>query len=399
MDAPDIPDTQLAENASTFLKECLNDMDHTWGHMIYEILTCLVFGWAWLEMVLKIRGGDTRNPKTRSRFDDGKIGFRKIALRLQSSLDSWKFNEDGYVTDFVQVNNIQGARKEISINKSLLFRVGATGSNPEGESVLRSAYRPWYIKKNIEEIEAIGIERDLIGMPIITGPDGFDIDAAKNKKIKMYIGNVFKSLRRDERDGVFMPFGWTISLLSGQGNSKRQFDTDKVINRYDKRIAMSVLTHAILLGSDRVGSFALSQTQTNDFFKVAVQGYLQIISEEFNKFAVPYLFAFNPSFDDLKGKYPMLVPGKISAPTLKDVGTFISDVAGAGFLVRDGELVAEIESALLRLGEFEEASRSGRVDVMGARKRPVIGPIVDPNADPNDNNNSGGSGSGSGSSE
>ena len=38
--------------------------------------------------------------------------------------------------------------------------------NPEGRRILRDAYRAWYFKKRLEEFEAIGVERDLAGMPV-----------------------------------------------------------------------------------------------------------------------------------------------------------------------------------------------------------------------------------------
>jgi hypothetical protein len=56
----------------------------------------------------------------------------------------------------------------------------------------------------------------------------------------------------DEQAGVFLPPGWTLELLS-IGNSRRQFDMDKIINRYDKRIAITMLAQFIMLGIDRVG--------------------------------------------------------------------------------------------------------------------------------------------------
>ncbi len=39
-------------------------------------------------------------------------------------------------------------------------------NSPEGRSILRNAYTSYYRKEKIEEIEAIGIERDLAGLPI-----------------------------------------------------------------------------------------------------------------------------------------------------------------------------------------------------------------------------------------
>jgi hypothetical protein len=47
---------------------------------------------------------------------------------------------------------------------------GQYKGNPEGQSMLRTAYRPWFFKKRLEEFEAIGVERDLAGLPVAKVP-------------------------------------------------------------------------------------------------------------------------------------------------------------------------------------------------------------------------------------
>src|SRR5437016_1603691 len=59
---------------------------------------------------------------------------------------------------------------EIPIEKSLLFRTTSARGNPEGRSALRGAFTSWYYLKRIREYEAIGIERDLAGMPTFGVP-------------------------------------------------------------------------------------------------------------------------------------------------------------------------------------------------------------------------------------
>ena len=254
--------TQEGEEAAEFLQTAMHDMSHTWDDTITDILSFLSYGWAWMEVVFKVRQGENRDSRLHSKFDDGAIGWRKIALRKQNSFFRWDFEDNGDVSAFVQQPAPDYKVRTIPISRSLLFRTRVAGNNPEGESTLRSAYRAWYIKKNIEELEAIGIERDLIGLPWIKPPEKFDIRAKANKGTRAAIEDLLYNLRRDEQDGILLPPGWEISLLGVSGGSgRRQFDLDKVINRWDKRIAIALLAHAIMLGMDRVGSFALSETQ------------------------------------------------------------------------------------------------------------------------------------------
>ena len=63
----------------------------------------------------------------------------------------------------------------IPIDKALLFRTKSRKDNPEGRSILRNAYRSWYFKRRIQEVEGIGIERDLAGLPVMYAPADLDI--------------------------------------------------------------------------------------------------------------------------------------------------------------------------------------------------------------------------------
>ena len=95
-------ETQVQAKAAEFLRGCTEDLSHTWDDMISEIITMFPFGWAWMEIVYKLRKGDVRDPKRHSKFNDGKIGWRKIALRLQTSFSRWDFDDDGGIQGMTQ---------------------------------------------------------------------------------------------------------------------------------------------------------------------------------------------------------------------------------------------------------------------------------------------------------
>ena len=331
--------------AAEFLRSCMDDMSHTWDDTITDILSFLTYGWAWMEVVFKTRRGESRDPRRHSRYTDGMIGWRKIALRKQSSFFRWDFDDSGEVEAFVQQPPPDYRTRTIPISRSLLFRTKISGGNPEGVSVLRNCYRSWFLKKNIEEIESIGIERDLIGLPQIKPPEKFDIKDKDNVDVVAAISDMLYNLRRDEQDGIFLPPGWEIELLgTGGGGARRQFDLDKVITRWDKRIAISLLANAIMLGMDRVGSFALAKSQVDNFFLISVQGYLSSIAEIFNRFGVSTLFNLNPRFTSLgiQGKLPTIEPGKVTTPGLEEIGNFIEKATKSGYLIQDEDVLQEM---------------------------------------------------------
>lgn len=155
-------DTEAAE----FLESCMNDMP--WANTIGEALSMLPFGFSFHEIVYKIRRGplETKS-KYRSKYSDGRIGWKYMPMRAQNTIYQWVFADDGDLKGIIQQAPPKYSRVAIPLSKGLLFRTETDKDNPEGRSLLRNAYRPWYFKKHIEEIEGIGVERDLAGLPVL----------------------------------------------------------------------------------------------------------------------------------------------------------------------------------------------------------------------------------------
>ena len=153
--------------AAKFIESCMKDMSMTWEDTISEILSMLTYGFSYHEIVYKKRNGMEVSGEARSKYSDGLIGWRKIPIRAQETRQQWEFDEAGGIRGMTQSAAPDYTLHFIPIEKALLFRTTTNKNNPEGRSILRNAYRPWYFKRRIEEIEAIGIERDLAGFPIM----------------------------------------------------------------------------------------------------------------------------------------------------------------------------------------------------------------------------------------
>jgi hypothetical protein len=260
---------------------------------------------------------DTDDGRKRSKFTDGKIGWRKIALRAQETLWDWHLDENGSVRGFRQSDpsSYKGV-VEIPIEKGLLFRATNARNNPEGRSILRNAYRPYKFKKTIEEIEAIGIERDLAGLPVAYVPPSMLSSAATSAEItaRNAMQDLIRQIKRNENEGVLFPLAYDeqgrelykLTLLSSGGT--RQFNTDQIVARYDQRISMVALADFILLGHEKVGSFSLGASKI-DLFTSAIQQIAQMIADTFNDHAVPRLFKLNGMKTD---RLPKVKAGEIT---------------------------------------------------------------------------------------
>ena len=319
-------------DAAEFVRTCMDDMEETWSDFISEVLSFLTYGWSYHEIVYKRRMGRSKNPETNSKYTDGLIGWRKLPIRSQDTLWEWKYDEKDNLIGLVQCAPPLYEQVFIPIEKALHFKTKSRKGNPEGRSVLRNCYRNWYFKRRIQEIEGIGIERDLAGLPVLEAPEGVDIWSDEYAAELAKAERIVRSVRRDEREGIVLGNGWKFSLTSTGG--RRQFDTNQIIERYDPRMAMTVLADFVLLGHQAVGSFALSSDKT-ELFGVALGAFLDLICEVFNNQAIPRLIDINGEHFAGITDYPILTHGDIETQDLGQLGEFVSKMVGIGAITPD----------------------------------------------------------------
>lgn len=327
------------KEAAEFVEQCMNDMSSTWTDTLSEILSFITYGWSYHEIVYKRRMGKTKDETLSSKYDDGLIGWKRLPIRAQETLYEWKYKEGtDDLEGMVQMPPPDYGMLFIPKEKALHFMTRSRKNNPEGRSILRTAYKDWYFKKRIQEIEGIGIERDLAGFPTLTAPEGMDIWDPDDEDMKKALANaqtIVTGVRRDSREGLVLPEGWKLELLST--GSRRQFDTNAIINRYDTKIAMSVLADFLQIGHENVGSFALVDNKTK-MFALAVGTYLDVICEVFNNQAIPRLIDINGDHFNGITDYPTMRHGDIEDANLEKVGAFLQQMTGSGLLTPDDDL-------------------------------------------------------------
>ena len=329
-------DKAADKEAAEFVEQCMEDMSHTWDDLITEILTMLPYGWSWHELVYKRRVGPyEKTPQRRSKFTDNRIGWRKIPIRAQETWLRWIFDDDGGIEAMVQMSPPHYQTVVIPMNKSLLFRASTEKNNPEGRSFLRNAYRPWYMKKRMEEIEAIGAERDLAGLPVAKIPREYLAAPVGSDRHKMTeaFKKMVRSVRRNEQEGLILPVEYDpdtkqplfeFELLSAAGG--RQFQVGEIIQRYEERMLMSVLADFILVGHQGVGSYSLHTDKTG-LFRASMNSIAQSIADVFNNYAIPRLFSVNGWKVD---QLPRIEPSDVDPPDITQLGAFMGQMQQAG---------------------------------------------------------------------
>ena len=257
----------------------LNDawaaMTHSWDDHINDALGFLWYGWSMFTITYQ--------------QDGGRILWRKLKPLAHDTLQRWLFAEDGGLAGIQQWPHLWP--ESIPIERMVIYRFRRARGNPEGESILRPAWTSWYYAKNIQHIEAIGIERDLAGLPKIQLPEHADTTESDDETTDVgRARRIVRNVRNDEHGGLVLPFGWQFDLVSSGGSGK--IDTDVVINRYDKRMLMATLSQFIMLGMDNVGALATFEGAT-DFFTLTLNAVADTIAQTFTKFAVERLLTLN----------------------------------------------------------------------------------------------------------
>lgn len=359
------PHPEGSDEDVEFLQGCMEDMNHSWQDFISEVLTMLPYGFSFFEIVYKRRGGyqDDKSKTPTSDYDDNKIGWHKFGVRAQSSLVRWEFTDTGIPTGFYQRAAPNYQEVLIPFDKGLLFRTTTSKGNPEGRSILRSAYRPWYFKKRMEEIEGVGIERDLAGLPMAkVDASILTSTSTADRNLVASIRTTIKNVRQDKEAGIIWPTIvdregrdlLTFELLSSGGT--RSFDISNVIQRYDSRIAMTVLADFVLLGHQgggATGSWALSSDKTT-LFAQAIGAWLGVIEDVLNRFAVQRLWRVNGMDPALA---PKIVHKDIEKPDLAQLGAFLQQLATMGMPLFPDE---DLEKHLRELADIPQMSDEAR---------------------------------------
>lgn len=356
-----------------FVRGARDDMRHPFSFHLMEAFTSLPFGWAYCETTYKVRDGDN------SKFDDGMLGWDDIALRGQNTLDRWEWDEESGCLEGMWQTDLWAPNRNghafIPTTKAVHYRVRPEKDNPQGRSILRPGYRPYYMIKRLEEVEAIGIERDMAGLPIIEAPAEVVDPAAPPalQAIRQMLEKLVQDIRIDERMGAVIPAeldedgkptGYKLRLLTTGGRNSDA--VHKAITRHETRLAMSLLAQFLLLGQQSaVGSFALASSGTNTL-SIALGAFMDMIADVFTHQAINRLCALNGFPPET---WPVLTHGDVETPPLAEFAQFLTAAGSQGFLTNDDAVQDRIRQ-WLGLPPREEKPAAASVTPADAAVRP-----------------------------
>lgn len=377
-DGKEAPSDPEAKRYADFADQCLVDMTHSFSDHVDEASTMIPLGFAPCEIVLKQRTADN------SRFPDGFYGFDKLPLRDQHSVTEFTYTDPRSRELKGMVQHAEGAA-EIPIWKLLHYRTNKRLNNPYGRSLLIPAYRPWYLKRRIQDSEAVGIDRELAGMPTFSVPisdikasQKTDRDGKPTKEAMEAIARIqgaikaVRDMRFNEAGGLVIPSDpfkdadgkpgqirqYEFKLITGAG--QRAIDARTAAKDYDRSIARALLFQFLHLGDRSGGSYALSDNQS-DLALRSLRAITIKIRDEYQLKALPFLWFVN----NFPLRYmPRLEPSPIAEDGIEQIGLFLQRIADAEPIYAERPDVLEAVLNRAGLAQARRRVHSGELDAM-----------------------------------
>ena len=341
-----------------FVESLRVDMEGTWEDFVVEALSMLPYGYSVHELVYKRRNGPRPfgTKVAASKYNDGLIGWRKLPIRSQDTILKWFFDENGVILGVTQQPWL-GSIVDVPAEKFILFRPKQHKGNPEGKSILRNSYVPYYYVKRLQELEAIRIER-MAGNVVVRVPNQLLDNAAAGDPGAMATLRGYQKMatraKTDEQMGLVLPSD-VYPSADGKLTSARMFDYEYLtpqgaqsvdanvpIVRHKLDMLTSTLTDFIQMGHSNRGAQNLADTKV-DLFLSSVEGWLNSMASVINNDALPRLWALN-GFD--RDRMPLIVPDMAQQVDLKMLGDFVLALSQSGVqMFPDEDLEAYVRDA------------------------------------------------------
>lgn len=299
-------DDERDHEVADFIYDCLHHVVD-WDKFLTEALTFLDFGYCVHEMVFEPR---SINGKLR-------IALVKLGYRKQTTIEAWETPDH---QPGITQRDALGQERGIPAVKLVRLTRKQEGDNYQGISILRTAYRHWYIKDKLYKIDAVGHERHALGVLDVTTPK------AATEKDKKKMRQLARNLRANQESYLEHPEGWVVQFLDNKASSMR--DVEPSINHHDRQIMKNVLAQFLEIGSSgSSGTRSVSEDQSR-LFELAVQSVAKQIVSALQNSVVRALVDLN--FTDRE--YPTLRVGKISDDNVPVVSEAAKKFVEAGLL-------------------------------------------------------------------
>lgn len=312
-----------------FLESDFNNMEGGPAKLFEEMISAMLFGWAWWDVQASVRNPDWMPPQEegepddwRSEADDDLFGIRRIDFRSQATFQRWEFTKKSKRMIGMWQQDFPNSAVMLHKDKSLHLTFGDP-NNPEGATPLEADYRLERIKYAYETIMGIGSEHTAGYLKIqkttegeISQPDQNSIEKTANDLMSAQEGNYGYFPYGLDGEIMDIPFQSGPMLL----DTVRFYAIQMLQTFGMKFLASNVYTGTGALAAIEE-EIDLSILTFNSIFAGFGAQYDQQVGKR--------LWKWNKDFFPQATKRPKITISKLERPiALSELGSFLSSIDG-----------------------------------------------------------------------
>lgn len=333
---PAIEDSPEADQYAEFMEDVINDMDASWTRIVRRAAMYRYDGFGIHEWVAKKR-------------DDGKIGLASLEPRPSHTIELWDIDPNGGILGVWQRDPQTAELRYLPRGKILYLVDDGLTDRPDGMGWFRHLVDPAERIKALLNLEAVGFERDLRGIPVGRAPIAMmnqmvaDGELTQQQADDMLNGlKNFVSIQRKTYDtGIVLdskPYEnktdtginqasallWDMDLLTGDAGSLAELD--KAIKRMQTDMAMIMGTEVMMVGRDGQGARALSEDKSRNLY-LNGNAILADMAEAVDRDLTDVIWKMNGFPPEMK---PKAVFEDVAFKNAKEMAQALNDMASAG---------------------------------------------------------------------
>lgn len=329
-----------------------------------QALTFLPFGFSLFEQIFEIGKIDGRDY----------VVLKDMGFRKQTSLMAWEMS-DGMPG--IKQQLATGKIVDIPDIKLTRFTFEQEGDNYEGTSLLRAAYKHWYMKTELELIDGMAHEKQGLGILKVRTP------ATAKEEDKEEARDIAKEQRGNESNYIEEQEGYSFEFMDMKAQTTK--DITPSMQYHNRQILQSVLAQFLDIGSaGSSGSFSASDNQIDIFF-MAEEAIAKEFREPINQTVIKNLI-------DLNGikvtDYPTLEYGRIGSDAINVFSEALNKLFTSGVITPDQDIEAYIRE-YLHLPAMSDDMVKNYDAIRTSRRTPVAQPGTTPPATPTNANEGG----------
>lgn len=258
-----------------------------WNKVLEQILTMYEYGKSIFEPVWELR--EWAPKKTSSGANRKQYTMlQKLAQRSALTIGTVNYDDNGgpLSVDHTAVD-AKGNSKQVTIpiEKLVIFTFDQQGGGIEGMSVLRSAYKHWWYKDRLYNIDAIQKERHGIGVPDI------EIQAGASPQDIALSHTLGQNLRTNEFAYIVRPVTIKVGFAKIEGQPVNVLDS---IEHHDEMIMKNLMVQFLNMGTGSSGSGSRAAGATAmDMFLKSMRHVADSVCDAINHYLIPNLVAYN----------------------------------------------------------------------------------------------------------